>query len=386
MNKDVYKESLDLHRKYGGKLETVSKVRLDSKEILSLAYTPGVAEACREIAKDSNLAYEYTLKRNTIAIVSDGSAILGLGNLGAKASIPVMEGKACIFKEFGNVDAFPICLETQDTEEIIKIIKNISPVFGGINLEDISAPRCFEIEERLRRELDIPVMHDDQWGAATVALSALINSLKLLDENFENKKESFKIVLNGVGAAGVATGKLLNAYGFKNIIYCDSHGIIHKDRTDLNKEKKELLGMSIAESFEGDLSKAIENAQVFIGLSKPNILTKDMIRSMTDKPIIFGLSNPIPEIMPEDAYEAGAFIVATGRSDYPNQINNSLVFPGAFKGMLENRIPQFKIEMFPAIAIALANSVKDLSKEKILPTMWDEGVANLVADTIKKFK
>jgi len=279
MNNDIYKKSLDLHKEHGGKLESKSKVRLDSKEILSLAYSPGVAEVSRVIALDPSLAKIYTLKKNTIAIVSDGSAILGLGNLGPLAAIPVMEGKACIFKEFADVDAFPICLNTQDTEEIINIVKNIAPVFGGINLEDISAPRCFEIEERLRRELDIPVMHDDQWGAATVTLAALINSLKLLDPDFKNKKETYKIVFSGVGAAGVATARLLNVYGFKNITYCDSQGIIHKDRTDLNKEKIELIENSKASPKEGKLEDAILEAQVFIGLSKPNTLTKDMVKS-----------------------------------------------------------------------------------------------------------
>lgn len=386
MNNDIYKKSLEMHENNHGKLEVKSKVKLDSKEILSLAYSPGVAEVSREIARDPSLARVYTLKRNTIAIVSDGSAILGLGNLGALASIPVMEGKACIFKEFADVDAFPICLGTQDTEEIIKIVKNIAPVFGGINLEDISAPRCFEIEERLRKELNIPVMHDDQWGAATVTLAALINSLKLIDPDFKNKKDSYKIVISGVGAAGVATAKLLNTYGFNNIVYCDSQGIIHKGRAELTKEKMELIQRSIAEVESGDLAKAIENAQVFIGLSKANTLTKEMVTSMANKPIIFALANPTPEIMPEDAFEAGAYIVATGRSDYPNQINNSLVFPGAFKGMLENNIPQFKIEMFSAIAEALAESLKDISTDKIIPSMFDKEVVNIVRDTIKKFK
>jgi len=357
MNNNIYAESLELHKKYHGKLETISKIKLNSKEALSLAYSPGVAEVSREIARDPSLAREYTLKRNTVAIVSDGSAILGLGNLGPLAAIPVMEGKAAIFKEFGGVDAFPICLDTQDTEEIIKAVKQIAPVFGGINLEDISAPRCFEIEERLRKELSIPVMHDDQWGAATVTLAALINSIKLTNRN----KENIKVVISGIGAAGVATARLLLIYGIKNIIYCDSKGIIHQGRTDLTKEKKELLDASIAVAKEGTLADAVKNSDVFIGLSTP-------------------------EIMPEDALEAGAYIVATGRSDYPNQINNSLVFPGAFKGMLEVNIPQFKIEMFSTIAQALADSVKDLSPQKIIPTMWDSGVVELVSETIKKFK
>ena len=382
MNNNIYAESLELHKKYHGKLETISKIKLNSKEALSLAYSPGVAEVSREIARDPSLAREYTLKRNTVAIVSDGSAILGLGNLGPLAAIPVMEGKAAIFKEFGGVDAFPICLDTQDVEEIIKAVKQIAPVFGGINLEDISAPRCFEVEERLRKELSIPVMHDDQWGAATVTLAALINSIKLTNRN----KENIKVVISGIGAAGVATARLLLIYGIKNIIYCDSHGIIHKGRTDLTKEKKELLDASTAIAKEGTLEDAVKAADVFIGLSKPGILTSEMVKSMSPKSIIFGLANPTPEIMPEDAIEAGAYIVATGRSDYPNQINNSLVFPGAFKGMLEANIPQFKIEMFSTIAQALADSVKDLSPQKIIPTMWDSGVVELVSETIKKFK
>jgi malate dehydrogenase (oxaloacetate-decarboxylating) len=382
MNDNIYKESLELHEKYHGKLETVSKVRLNSKEALSLAYSPGVAEVSREIARDPSLARLYTLKRNTVAIISDGSAILGLGNLGPLSAIPVMEGKAAIFKEFGGVDAFPICLDTQDTEEIIKVVKQIAPVFGGINLEDISAPRCFEIEERLRKELSIPVMHDDQWGAATVTLSALINSLKLINK----KKEDVRVVISGIGAAGVATARLLLIYGIKKIIYCDSHGIIHNDRTYLTKEKKELIKESSISTKEGTLEDAIKGADVFIGLSKAGLLTSEMVKTMAEKPVIFGLANPIPEIMPEVAYEAGAFIVATGRSDYPNQINNSLVFPGAFKGMLDANIPQFKIEMFSAIAQAIADSIKDLSTQKIVPTMWDSGVVELVSETVKKFK
>ena len=299
-----------------------------------------------------------------------------------------MEGKAAIFKEFAGVDAFPICLDTQDAEEIIKAVKQIAPVFGGINLEDISAPRCFEIEERLRKELSIPVMHDDQWGAATVTLAAFINSLKLINLKLENplKLEEVKIVLSGVGAAGVATARLLNVYGAKNITYVDSKGIIHKDRTDLTKEKIELLEQSTALTKEGTLSDALKGAHVFIGLSKPGVVTKEMVQSMAPNPVIFGLANPTPEIMPEDAKEARAYIIATGRSDYPNQINNSLVFPGAFRGMLEENIPQFKIEMFSAIAEALADSVVDLSPTKIIPSMWDKDVVNTVSETIKKFK
>ena len=382
MENNIYQQSLDFHKKYHGKLEVVSKARLDSKEVLSLAYSPGVAEVSREIARDPDLAREYTLKRNTVAIVSDGSAILGLGNLGALAAIPVMEGKAAILKEFAGVDAFPICLDTQDTEEIIKAVKQMAPVFGAINLEDIAAPRCFEIEERLRAELTIPVMHDDQWGAATVTLAGIINSLKLTGQ----KKEDVKVVMNGLGAAGVATARLLITYGIGNIVFCDSKGVVHKERTDLTKEKIELLNASSAITQEGVLADVIGGANIFIGLSKGGALTTEMVASMAVQPIIFALANPTPEIMPDVAKAAGAYIVATGRSDFANQVNNSLVFPGAFKGMLDNDIPQFKIEMFAEIAEALAGHVIDLSPEKILPTMFDNGVVELVAETVKKFK
>ncbi len=381
MQNDVYQKSLELHRRNHGKIETVSKVKLNSSEVLSMAYTPGVAGVSRAIAADPALAREYTLKRNTIAIVSDGSAILGLGNLGPLAAIPVMEGKAAIFKEFAGVDAFPICLDTQDTEEIIKAVKQIAPVFGGINLEDISAPRCFEIESRLRNELSIPVMHDDQWGAATVILAALINSLKLINQT----KDQVKVVINGVGAAGVATARLLLIYGIKNITFCDIQGIIYPGGADVTAERLELLNGSIATPNEGTLADAVKGADVFIGLSKPGLLTSDMVHSMASKPIIFALSNPEPEIMPDDALAAGAFIVATGRSDFPNQVNNSLVFPGAFKGVLEANIPQFKIEMFNGVAQALADLVVDLSPRKILPTMFEQRVTTIVSQTIQKY-
>lgn len=379
-NNDIYKKSLELHKEHHGKIEVISKVTLDSKEILSLTYSPGVAEVSREIARDPSRAREYTLKRNTVAVVTDGSAILGLGNLGALAAIPVMEGKAAIFKEFAGVDAFPICLDTQDTEEIITAVKQIAPVFGGINLEDIAAPKCFEIESRLRKELAIPVMHDDQWGAATVILAGLINALTLANKD----KETVTVVISGVGAAGVATARLLLVYGIKNIIYCDSKGIITSQRDTLTSEKKELLEGSVAKPHEGTLADAVIGADVFIGLSQPGILTQDMVRSMTEKPILFALANPTPEIMPDEATAAGAYIVATGRSDFPNQVNNSLVFPGVFKAMLELNIPQFKIEMFSDIAVALAGSVTDLSPQKILPTMFDTGIVDVIFETIEK--
>ncbi len=381
MNK-IYEQSLKLHKKHGGKLGVNSKVSLKTKQDLSLAYTPGVAGVCEEIARDPKLAQVYTMKKNTVAIVSDGSAILGLGNLGPLAAIPVMEGKACIFKDFGGVDAFPICLDTQDTEEIIKAVKQIAPVFGGINLEDISAPRCFEIEERLRNELNIPVMHDDQWGAATVTLAALINSMKLA----KLKKEKVKVVIAGVGAAGVATGRLLHSYGITNTIFCDSKGIIHNKRVDLNKEKKALLKASSIKLSGGDLADALIDANIFIGLSKPKTLTEEMIKSMANNPIIFTLANPTPEIMPEEAIKAGAYIVATGRSDYPNQINNSLVFPNAFRAMLDFKIPQFKNEIFIKIAIALANVVKKPTRENIIPSMFDKKAGIAVYKAVASLK
>lgn len=379
--KTIYEQALDFHREHRGKLETKSKVPLDTRDVLSQAYSPGVAQVSIEIGKDKNLAREYTLKRNTVAVISDGSAILGIGNLGPYAAIPVMEGKAAIFKEFAGVDAFPICLDTQDTEEIIKAVKQIAPVFGGINLEDIAAPRCFEIEERLRAELFIPVMHDDQWGAATVALAGLINSLTLRGLD----KSQAKIVLNGIGAAGVATARLLLAYGMTHITFCDSKGIIHKGRTDLTKEKKELLEKSSALPEAGNLAHAVQGAHIFIGLSVAGALTQDMLKTMAERPIIFALANPTPEIMPESAYEAGAYIVATGRSDYPNQLNNSLVFPGLFKGALEENIQQFDITLFLSVAKNLADYVKNPSPDMILPNMFDKQVVSIVTQTVKEW-
>ncbi|MEN9852281.1 MAG: hypothetical protein RI996_224 [Candidatus Parcubacteria bacterium] len=376
MNKDQSEKAIELHRKNGGKLATVSKVQLNNKEALSLAYSPGVAAVCQVIAADKGLTRELTLKKNTVAIVSDGSAVLGLGNIGPYAAIPVMEGKAAIFKEFADVDAFPICLDTQDTEEIIKAVKQIAPVFGGINLEDIAAPKCFEIEERLRRELDIPVMHDDQWGAATVTVAALINALIVRG----SQKTEIKVVLSGLGAAGVATARLLLEYGVTNIVFCDSKGIVHKERTDLQKEKIELLTKSTAIVSAGTLKDAVVDADVFIGLSKGGVLTQDMVRTMATRPILFCLANPTPEIMPEEAFAAGAYIVGTGRSDYPNQINNSLVFPGLFKGMLECG-GQFDNSLFLKVAVALADYVESPTVEYILPNMFDKGVVDLVYKT-----
>jgi malate dehydrogenase (oxaloacetate-decarboxylating) len=374
-------DSLELHKNNQGKLSIISKIPIKDRETLSLVYTPGVASVCEAIAKIPELAREYTIKRNTVAVVTDGSSVLGLGNIGPLAALPVMEGKAAIFKEFGNVDAFPICLDTQDTEEIIRTVKLIAPVFGGINLEDISAPRCFEIEERLRKELSIPVMHDDQWGAATVTLAALITALRLR----EIPPAEAKVVISGVGAAGVATGRLLQVYGIKNIVFCDSKGIIHAKRSDLTKEKIELLQGSIAIPGEGYLAVALKDAHIFIGLSKPNVVTKEMVISMSERPILFTLANPTPEIMPEDAKSAGAFIIATGRSDYPNQINNSLVFPGAFKAMLDLNIPQFSNDIFIVIAEALSKLIVNPAPDQIIPSMFDKEVFPTVYAAVANF-
>ncbi len=380
MNHDFNQEALELHAKGHGKIETGLKVPLTTREDLSRAYSPGVGKVVQEIARDPSLAREYTLKRNTVAIVSDGSAILGLGNLGALAAIPVMEGKAAILKSFAGVDAFPICLDTQDAEEIIKAVKQLAPVFGAVNLEDIAAPKCFEIEERLRRELSIPVMHDDQWGTATVVLGGLINALKVTGRG---EGKDVKIVINGVGSAGVAIARILLAYGFGNILFCDSKGIIHANREELTKEKLELISKSTLKGFEGTLAQAVSGADVFIGVSKAGALTKEMAESMNSESIVFALANPIPEILPEVAYEAGVGVIATGRSDYPNQLNNSLIFPGLFKGMLENNIKQFEIEMFTKAALALASHVQDLKKDSILPNMFDKELVAVIARSVE---
>jgi malate dehydrogenase (oxaloacetate-decarboxylating) len=376
----VYEDSLALHKKFHGKLEVKGKIELKDKKDLSLAYTPGVGQVCVEIGKDKELAREYTIKRNTVAIVSDGSAILGLGNLGAHAAIPVMEGKALLFKEFGGVDAFPICLDTQDTEEIIKAVKQIAPVFGGINLEDIAAPRCFEIEERLKAELDIPVFHDDQHGTAVVILAGLINAIKLRDLD----KASAKVVMNGAGAAGTSVAKLLLRYGFKNIVVLDSQGAIYKDRADLNSAKQALAQITNPQLLKGNLTEVLMGADIFIGVSKGNLLTEEMVRSMNERPIIFALANPVPEIMPDLAERAGAFIVATGRSDFKNQVNNVLAFPGIFRGALDNGIKQITDDMLIKAAEGLASVVKDPSVEQILPNVFDKDVALVVAAAIKE--
>ncbi len=376
---DIYQRSLDFHKEHKGKLSISSKVPLKDRDALSLAYTPGVAEVCRLIHKDKSAMKTHTIKGNTIAVISDGSAILGLGNLGPEAALPVMEGKCALFKEFAGVDAFPLCLATQDTEEIIRTVKLIAPVFGGINLEDISAPRCFEIEERLKNELDIPVMHDDQHGTATVVLAALINSLKLANL----KAEEAKIVVNGSGAAGDAITKLLLKYGFKNIIVVDSKGIISSTREGLNASKQVLARLTNPEGISGGLAEALASAHIFIGVSAPGVLTKELISKMATNPIIFALANPVPEIMPELAKEAGAFIVASGRSDYPNQINNVLIFPGVFRGALDNNVKQITDEMLVQAAKNLAALVETPTVDNILPNPFAEGVSQAVAKAIK---
>lgn len=375
---NVYQASLDLHHDHQGKLEVKSKVPLKDKNDLSLAYTPGVAEICRVIAKDKTQASSLTLKGNTVAVITDGSAILGLGNLGPESAIPVMEGKCVLFKEFAGVDAFPICLATQDVEEIITTIKNIAPVFGGINLEDISAPRCFEIEARLKAELDIPVMHDDQHGTATVVLAGLINALKV--KNLD--KAQARLVINGAGSAGHAITELLLQYGFKKIVVCDRSGIINVERPGLSQIKQELATKTNPDNLRGGLVEAMKGADIFIGVSAPDVLTSEMVKSMNAQPVIFALANPVPEIKRELAIEAGAYIVATGRSDYPNQINNVLVFPGVFRGALDNQVAQITDEMLIRAAQNLASLVTNPSPEEILPNAFNKEVAKVVASAV----
>ena len=372
---------MELHKQWQGKIETVAKSKVKSREDLALAYTPGVAEPCKAIAEDKELAYTYTMKANTIAVVSDGSAVLGLGNIGAEAAMPVMEGKAVLFKEFGGVNAVPICLDTQDTEEIIKTVTYLAPTFGGINLEDISAPRCFEIEQRLKETLDIPVFHDDQHGTAIVVLSATINALKIIGKD----KAECKVIVNGAGSAGVAITKLLLSYGFKNIIMVDRTGAIASDRTGLNWSKQEMLELTNPNDEKGSLADVMKGADIFVGVSAPNTVTQDMVRSMAKDPIIFAMSNPIPEIMPDEAKAAGARIVGTGRSDFPNQINNVVAFPGIFKGALEGRAKQITEEMKLAAAEAIASLVSDdeLCEDMIMPEAFDPRVADLVAEAVK---
>jgi malate dehydrogenase (oxaloacetate-decarboxylating) len=381
---DYKKESVKRHEKFGGKIEIASKFpKLKTRDDLSVAYTPGVAEVSLLLAKDPAKAYSHSIKGNTIAVVSDGSAVLGLGNIGPYGALPVMEGKALLFKEFGGVDAYPIVLNTQDSEEIIKIVKAIAPTFGGINLEDISSPRCFEIEERLIKELDIPVFHDDQHGTAIVVLAALINSLKLA----RKKKEQIRVVIAGAGAAGMAIAKLLFKYGVKNLLLVDSKGIVAKSRADLNNEKRKMLAFTNRQNIAGDLARAVTGADVFIGVSGPNTLQPEWIKLMNEKPIIFAMANPVPEIMPAAAKTAGAFIVGTGRSDYPNQINNVLAFPGLFRGVLDNKIKVITDEMKIATAEALAGYLKkgELKTEKILPSVLDKKVSQVIARRLARF-
>ena len=374
-------KALLMHEKWNGKLETVSKTPVKTREDLAIAYTPGVAEPCKVIAKDKEAAYKYTMKANTVAVVSDGSAVLGLGNIGPYAAMPVMEGKAVLFKEFGNVNAVPICLDTQDTEEIIKAVTYLAPGFGGINLEDISAPRCFEIEERLKEILDIPVFHDDQHGTAIVVLAGVINALKVVDK----KKEDCRVVVNGAGSAGVAITKLLLTYGFPNIIMCDKVGIVSKDTEGLNWMQKKMTEVTNLNNETGSLADALKGADIFIGVSAPNIVTPEMVASMNRDSILFAMANPVPEIMPDIAKAAGARVVGTGRSDFPNQVNNVVAFPGIFKGALEGRATQITEEMKLAAAEAIAGLVPadKLSDDNIMPEAFDPQVAEVVADAVK---
>ena len=368
-------KALLMHEKWNGKLETVSKTPVKTREDLAIAYTPGVAEPCKVIAQDKEAAYKYTMKANTVAVVSDGSAVLGLGNIGPYAAMPVMEGKAVLFKEFGNVNAVPICLDTQDTEEIIKAVTYLAPGFGGINLEDISAPRCFEIEERLKEILDIPVFHDDQHGTAIVVLAGVINALKVVGK----KKEDCRVVVNGAGSAGVAITKLLLTYGFPNIIMCDRVGIVSKDTEGLNWMQKKMTEVTNLNNETGSLADALKGADIFIGVSAPNIVTPKMVASMNRDSILFAMANPIPEIMPDVAKAAGARVVGTGRSDFPNQVNNVVAFPGIFKGALEGRATQITEEM----KLAAAVPADKLSDDNIMPEAFDPQVAEVVANAVK---
>ncbi|CUN36865.1 NAD(P)-dependent malic enzyme [Dorea longicatena] len=375
-------KALKMHEEWHGKIETCAKSHVNSREDLAIAYTPGVAEPCKVIAKDPEAAYTYTMKSNTVAVVSDGSAVLGLGNIGALAAMPVMEGKAVLFKEFGGVNAVPICLDTQDTEEIIKTVVNIAPAFGGINLEDISAPRCFEIEERLKELLDIPVFHDDQHGTAIVVLAGIINAMKVTGKD----KESSKVVVNGAGSAGVAITKLLLTYGFKHVTMCDINGILRKDSKDLNWMQEKMVEVTNLEQKTGKLADALKGADIFVGVSAPNIVTPEMVASMNKDAILFAMANPVPEIMPDIAKAAGAKVVGTGRSDFPNQVNNVVAFPGIFKGALEGRATAITEDMKLATAKAIAGLVPDeeLNENNILPEAFDPRVADVVSRAVKE--
>ena len=375
-------KALELHEKLQGKLETVSKTPVRTREDLALVYTPGVAEPCKVIAKDPAAAYTYTMKANTVAVVSDGSAVLGLGNIGPKAAMPVMEGKAVLFKEFGGVNAVPICLDTQDTEEIIKAVTWLAPAFGGINLEDISAPRCFEIEERLKETLDIPVFHDDQHGTAIVVLAGIINALKVVGK----KKEDCRVVVNGAGSAGVAITRLLLTYGFSNIIMCDKSGILCDGAEGLNWMQEKMVKRTNLAHETGSLADALKGADIFVGVSAPGIVTEEMVASMHSDAILFAMANPVPEIMPDLAKKAGARVVGTGRSDFPNQVNNVVAFPGIFRGALEGHAKQItdKMKLAAANAIAALVSDEDLNEDNIMPEAFDPRVADVVADAVKK--
>ncbi len=375
-------KALKMHEEWHGKIETCAKSHVNSREDLAIAYTPGVAEPCKVIARDPEAAYTYTMKSNTVAVVSDGSAVLGLGNIGALAAMPVMEGKAVLFKEFGGVNAVPICLDTQDTEEIIKSVVNIAPAFGGINLEDISAPRCFEIEERLKELLDIPVFHDDQHGTAIVVLAGIINAMKVTGKD----KGSAKVVVNGAGSAGVAITKLLLTYGFKDVTMCDISGILGKGSQNLNWMQQKMVEVTNPEQKTGTLADALKGADIFVGVSAPNIVTQDMVASMNKDAILFAMANPVPEIMPDIAKAAGAKVVGTGRSDFPNQVNNVVAFPGIFKGALEGRATAITEEMKLATAKDIAGLVpyEELNENNILPEAFDPRVADVVSRAVKE--
>lgn len=378
----INEKALELHEKWNGKLDTVSKVQVKTREDLALAYTPGVAEPCKVIAEDPEAAYRYTIKSNTVAVVSDGSAVLGLGNIGPLAAMPVMEGKAVLFKEFGGINAFPICLDTQDTEEIIETVVRIAPAFGGINLEDISAPRCFEIEERLKKLLNIPVFHDDQHGTAIVVLAGIINALKVTGK----KKEDCRVVVNGAGSAGVAITKLLLNYGFPHITMCDKTGMLCKGMEGLNWMQEKMVEVTNLEHKTSTLADALKGADIFVGVSAPGIVSQEMVASMNKDSILFAMANPVPEIMPDLAKAAGARVVGTGRSDFPNQVNNVLIFPGIFRGALEGRATAITEEMKLAAANAIAALVDDseLSDENILPAAFDPRVADAVSKAVKE--
>ncbi|MDU7141045.1 MAG: NADP-dependent malic enzyme [Finegoldia magna] len=377
---EIKQKALELHEKNQGKLEVVSKVKVNDAMDLALAYTPGVAEPCKKIHEDNSLAYKYTNKGNMVAVVTDGSAVLGLGNIGGIAGMPVMEGKSVLFKEFGNVDAFPICLNTQDTEEIISTVKAISPSFGGINLEDIAAPRCFEIEKRLIEELDIPVFHDDQHGTAVIVLSAVINALRIVKKDISD----VKIVISGAGAAGIAISNLLTLAGAKNNLILNSRGIIDPDDEKLDEARREIARITNPNKVKGDLKTAMENADIFIGVSAPGILTKEMVASMNHDAIVLAMANPVPEIYPDEAKEAGARVVGTGRSDYPNQVNNVLVFPGIFRGALDAKADRITDDMKLSAAYAIAHMVEQPVEDRILPEAFNKDVAKNVANAVKK--